>query len=329
LLLFSSKQVSSAKQSCTSRVQICLIEHYDPWGLNLAGIERQNTPDHKFQYNGKEKQSELGLNWSDYGARMYDAQLGRWHVVDPLADKYQSLSPYTYVANNPLKYIDPDGRDIISTVKTTYNSESFAQKNVQYTITMTVVNLAGADLSKTIFNKSSGGLKINALSGQGSHSYPSSNSTLASGTKDTEYSIQAKVIYKFVNSLDEIGDNDHVMMIANDVVNTKGDAVGMGEINGRFSAVDAGTIADGSFTETVLHEIGHNLGLDHTNGGLMNPSVNGSTSLSDKEKGAIVSHLGMGVNAKDGTYKQSQTTPDRYKGNAKEQAKEFKKNHVR
>jgi hypothetical protein len=37
--------------------------HYSPWGLNLAGIEKEGSPDHKFQYNGKEKQEELGLNW--------------------------------------------------------------------------------------------------------------------------------------------------------------------------------------------------------------------------------------------------------------------------
>ncbi|WBO84486.1 DUF6443 domain-containing protein [Hymenobacter yonginensis] len=85
---------------------------YDPFGLNLAGIEKQGQPNHQFQYNGKEKQEELGLNWTDYGARMYDAQLGRWHAVDPMAEKYPDISPYAYVANNPVNFVDPDGKQI-------------------------------------------------------------------------------------------------------------------------------------------------------------------------------------------------------------------------
>jgi RHS repeat-associated protein len=84
--------------------------HYDPWGLNLVGIEKQGNPDHKFQYNGKEKQSELGLNWADYGARMYDPQLGRWHAVDPMTETQEAWTPYHYVYNNPVLRTDPDGR---------------------------------------------------------------------------------------------------------------------------------------------------------------------------------------------------------------------------
>ena len=65
-----------------------------------------------YKYNGKELDTKKGLNWYDYGARHYDATLGRWLVVDPLAEKYYAWSPYNYCANNPVKFIDPNGKGI-------------------------------------------------------------------------------------------------------------------------------------------------------------------------------------------------------------------------
>ena len=86
------------------------VNHYYPYGglmANSTGWNAQN-----FKYNGKELDRMHGLDWYDYGARWMDGVVGRWHSMDPLCEKYYSTSPYAYCRNNPVKFIDPDGRKI-------------------------------------------------------------------------------------------------------------------------------------------------------------------------------------------------------------------------
>ena len=81
--------------------------HYYPFG-GVFGTTGNTQP---YKYNGKELDTKQGLNWYDYGARHYDAALGRFTTNDPLAEKYYSMSPYTYCADNPVKFIDPNGME--------------------------------------------------------------------------------------------------------------------------------------------------------------------------------------------------------------------------
>ena len=85
------------------------IQHlyYLPWGEEL---DNQRATDYasRYTFSGKERDMETGYGY--FGARYYNSDLSIWLSVDPLADKYPGLSPYTYCANNPVKLVDPDGR---------------------------------------------------------------------------------------------------------------------------------------------------------------------------------------------------------------------------
>ncbi len=113
--------------------EIIQQDHYYPYGMNFAGVSSgvSANPKNFYKYNGKELQEDHGLNWYDYGARFYDPQLGRWHAIDPLAEKYSSFSPYHYAYNNPLLFIDPNGEEIWIY----YNDDGKEQK-IQYTAGM-------------------------------------------------------------------------------------------------------------------------------------------------------------------------------------------------
>ncbi|WP_378106690.1 RHS repeat domain-containing protein [Chryseobacterium sp. sg2396] len=87
--------------------------NYYPFGLKYQGYNQAaGNPAYNYQYNGKELQKETG--WSDYGARMYMSDIGRWGVIDPLAEQMRRFTPYNYAYNNPVSFTDPDGRKPMS-----------------------------------------------------------------------------------------------------------------------------------------------------------------------------------------------------------------------
>ena len=91
--------------------------HYYPFG----GIFASTSSVQPYKYNRKELDMKKVLNWYDYGARHYDAALGRFTTQDAYAEKYPAMSPYQYGANNPVCNIDINGDSVRVYTETTSN----------------------------------------------------------------------------------------------------------------------------------------------------------------------------------------------------------------
>jgi RHS repeat-associated protein len=102
------------------------VSDYYPFGLTYNSYQRENSTSQKFLYNGKENINDLALNWDDYGARMYMPEIGRWGVIDPLAASMPYTSAYNYVKNNPISYIDYQGKFPIPVIYLVYEGFAYA-----------------------------------------------------------------------------------------------------------------------------------------------------------------------------------------------------------
>jgi RHS repeat-associated protein len=125
--------------------------HYYPFGMLMEGIGTAAVTQNKYKYNEKELNDDLGLNLSDYGARWYDAAVGRWWNVDPLAEIYTRWNPYHYSKCNPIRFLDYNGMNskdiIISYGKGADKASAEDKKKYEDSILKTLQNLTNDKLS--------------------------------------------------------------------------------------------------------------------------------------------------------------------------------------
>jgi RHS repeat-associated protein len=123
-------------------------------------------PENKFLYNGKEIQDDVvagkKLDWYDYGARFYDAQIARFHSIDPLTEKNHRNTPYSYAANNPIRFIDYMGLDTVDVFRN--NDGIFQISNVQMVEGNDVFRVNYGDETRTYtFSEGEYGNRLNML----------------------------------------------------------------------------------------------------------------------------------------------------------------------
>lgn len=99
--------LTESETSNTDSLEVFQRHLYYPFGLNFEGVwDYDFEPNNNYQYNGKELEKDLGLNWSFYGFRMYDVAIGRFTGVDPIGDQFAHVSTYNYAENSPIANID-------------------------------------------------------------------------------------------------------------------------------------------------------------------------------------------------------------------------------
>ena len=122
------------------------VNHYYPFGALMG--DRCGVSRNKYKYIGKELDTMYGWNMQDHEARWYDPVMGRWVATDPLQEKYASVSSYCYTANNPIRFIDTDGKAIVKGVVAAFKYAKRIWKVYKKTGKLTSSNLKKAGLSE-------------------------------------------------------------------------------------------------------------------------------------------------------------------------------------
>lgn len=267
-------------------------------------LNSYNTP---YKFNGKELDEETG--WYYYGARYYDPRTSLWLGVDPLAEKYPSLSLFAYCANNPIIFIDPDGKDIELVF---YQGNKGQSSSAEFSKT---INSGLEGQFEVYYSKGDNGgnlLHLRATKGVGDFKKMSKESIaffreLYNMTTDNETTAEISVNY---------GSSDVT------IGNYKNNAIDIADVNqfddmGKGSATKQGKLIH-ELTEQYgkAHdgiEKGSDLGYNdnHSKGKASENSVNGSTRGKESytPRGRVYSTTYTDKNGKNTTYSYSTKDP--------------------
>ncbi|MFT4223742.1 RHS repeat domain-containing protein [Dysgonomonas sp.] len=250
--------------------------HYYPFGMAFAEGTTTEQGKQPYKYNGKELDQMHGLNLYDYSARYYEPAIGRFTMVDPHAENYYGWSPYHYVGNNPMKYIDPNGKDWGVVI----NHEN---KTITIAANFTAIT-AGEKGNNTLqaarsnWNAQSG--KFNYVVGTGSDAVSYSVNFFVTTSNNTPDMPQ--------NEMQVLSDNNRVFKTTNNSDGTVTTAEGVSDE--KIFAVKESRNGD---KKAVAHEMGHNLGMNDGAGGLMEGNLNSSNELTSTSVGQTLHQSGI------------------------------------
>ena len=163
-------EISDDPNTPTNELEITQEQHYYPFGMNQDGNWYATVnPENKYLYNGKELNTDWDINLYEYGARWYDPAIGRFTTIDRFAEKYNSYSPYSYAAGNPIKFIDVNG----DSIKLNFIGENTSEAMIGLVgmISNSLEGQFNAKFSNFSYDKESGSysamLEINSTEGGG------------------------------------------------------------------------------------------------------------------------------------------------------------------
>ena len=251
--------------------------HYYPFGMNMKGIEELDSQsldgndEHRFQYNGKEKEESFGLYWNDHGAKSLDVQLVRWNGVDPLAEKFVSTSSYVAMLNNPILFIDPDGREVINGDEVARNQAQKArdEAKTEFNENYTSTDLKSKDFASKSDWKSYKSARNNLKSQQKALDKAQANYEHTQQSIDHFAAVDPEGFAK-ANNLTYTNNAGETRTV--DIVVKTGDTGEFGKGKTAFSVTRAGNIRDNAVETTLdlnvspkadvlAHEFGHAVAL--------------------------------------------------------------------